>query len=221
MIPSGNGVSRLEQIWRQDAHQNLTAWGLQKPQPLILTMAEEVSEMADALELDDVEGGRGVELLVELRDLGNEIRDYLEQNAEDEEGNPLAPADRTPIHAPIDEPGELIAELDDLMPLGYQLQARILADYGELRRFQQPAQQAPRDVEERQGSSENPWDELDDDELMDAREELVSRLEAGHGQHESVKNVLSSHDLDEQEQEEIRQMAERNFPDAGEGGDAQ
>lgn len=179
MIPSGEGISRIELLWRQKAQQNLTAWGLQRPQPLVLAIAEEVAEMADAFDLSDVDernpgDDRGAELLLALRELGFEIRDYLEESSEDDEGNPLPPADREPIEVPIDEPGQLLAELDDVVPLGYQLQARMLADYGELRRFpngnatqtprsRETAPQPEEGVEERE-EGENPWDGLDEGE---------------------------------------------------------
>lgn len=138
MTPASDGLSRLELVWRQRAQQNLQRWGLQETAPLVLAMAEEVGEMADAFELDVIpRDDRGAELLVELRDLAFEIRDYLEDVAEDDDGNPLPPAERDSIDVLLNHPEELIAELDDLMPLGYQLQSRVLADYGDLRAWQQ------------------------------------------------------------------------------------
>lgn len=179
MTPTGDGLSRLELAWRQRAQQNLQRWGLQTPPAIILSMGEEVAEMAQTLDLDEVDGDdRGAELLRELVTLGLEIQDYLEETSEDDDGNPLPPTERPEIDAPVDDPAALLNELDDLVPFGYQLQSRMLADYGDVRRFQDgprahpqnrpqqpPAeQQAPREPEQRDsGEPENAWNELDGD----------------------------------------------------------
>lgn len=174
MTPSGDGLSRMELFWRQRAQQNLQQWGLQDPQPTVLAMAEEVAEMAETFDLDpevgpDAYRDPGAKLLVRLVVLGNEIRDYLDESAKDDEGNPLPPKDRPEIDVDVEEPPQLIAELDDLMALGYQLQSRMLADYGELRQFGQPQQrrrpmtEAPPEAEQADEEPENPWDDVEAD----------------------------------------------------------
>lgn len=119
----------LAKRWGDRAESNIEHWGNQAPATLFLAMIEEMGEIAQELERTQAPGSpdetpsNGRLLIAAMAALGRRTRRYLEANFEDPAGKTTAePAiDGTDIIAHVSDPVAIQDELDDLMPLGWQL----------------------------------------------------------------------------------------------------
>jgi len=117
--------------WGAQADQNIDKWGDQSPATLLLAMVEELGEIADELDHQtdypddaDPEATKAKHILREMAALGELTRAYLESNFE-ADGAPKPESDReafrSQLAGPIADADPVQDELDDLMPLGFQL----------------------------------------------------------------------------------------------------
>jgi len=109
------------------AESNIEKWGNQTPTVLLLALAEEVGEIADAImeshekpEGDRYASNLAYSRLADVRDAGFESREFLESTFEDETGNPL-PDDEVPELLKTTSPMEVLDEVKDAAPLVFQL----------------------------------------------------------------------------------------------------
>lgn len=128
--------------WKQDARENIRKWGEQDPDALILAMGEELGELsgnilAESEYPDGYRAEQGRDLIRRIRDLGDDIQEFLETVSEDDGGEPIPPEDRPNYLTPRDHTGSKLFrryandELDDLMALGFQFQWALDREDGE------------------------------------------------------------------------------------------
>lgn len=120
----------LGKRWGDHAEENIDRWGNQYPATLLLAMAEELGEIAQALlaqtDVGDVDAPgarRGRRLLHELAGHGIRTRAYLEETFEDPAGKPQTDPLITgrDIAGQSLDVGPVLEETDDLAPLLWQL----------------------------------------------------------------------------------------------------
>lgn len=116
------------QVWIAQAERNVDRWGNQSTPVLIMTLAEELAEIADAfLETaakPDHDAGPAAECyyrLAEVRKAGFGCRTSLQTLYEDDQGNPLPPEetpdlvtdyDREAVRDELDDAGALMHQID-------------------------------------------------------------------------------------------------------------
>lgn len=111
--------------WEKKAEGNIERWGNQPPKMLLLAMAEEMAEIADEL-LDDnglppnAYHSEAHSIINDIRTTGYVAREYLENQCEDENGNPLPPHERASISG-VANRERAIEETEDLAPLLFQM----------------------------------------------------------------------------------------------------
>lgn len=115
--------------WEQNAHTNVSKWGHQSADALVLAMAEELGELADEVlsacerDEDSPVASDGRDLIRKVADLGHEVQDHLE-HASERNGKPVPPDERPHYLYPTGNreyhQNMVKDELDDLMALGYQ-----------------------------------------------------------------------------------------------------
>lgn len=113
--------------WGPKAKENIEKWGDQTPAVLLLALAEEIGEVADEVLAtgekpfhDAMYFAEGVHLLSEVRDVGFQCRDFLEEHFEDADGAPLPEEEMPRIFHDLDE-DRVFDEVDDAAPLLFQL----------------------------------------------------------------------------------------------------
>lgn len=119
--------------WRDRAETNVENWGDQGVATLFLAMVEELGEVAEVLERRDIPADaastdvqQARALICDMTSLGIRTRDYLEATFEDDDGQPLPESEREArreaiLDGGVSDPDGVQGELDDLMPLGFQL----------------------------------------------------------------------------------------------------
>jgi regulator of RNase E activity RraB len=117
--------ARLAHRWGNSAEENIQKWGNQPPKELLLAMAEEMAEIADEL-LDDnglppnAYESEAHTILNDIRTVGYWAREHLEENYENDDGEPLPGAERPDLTG-VANPEAAKEETEDLAPLLFQL----------------------------------------------------------------------------------------------------
>jgi len=115
----------LGKRWGRQAEENIEKWGNQRPKGLLLAMAEEMAEIADALLNDNglppnAYQSEAHSILNDIRTTGYCAREFLEERCEDEQGDPLALEERPDLSGVADTQAAT-EETEDLAPLLFQL----------------------------------------------------------------------------------------------------
>ena len=122
----------LAKRWGDNAETNIEKWGNQPPEILLLALIEEVGEVADEIIKQTPEPHpdntaetpfEGMELLHEMRELGFDVRDFLESEYPEPagEGEHQKTSSHPIVGGEIQDSEAVQSEIDDLMPLGWQL----------------------------------------------------------------------------------------------------
>lgn len=118
--------------WQEKAEQNVEKWGVQRPEDVILAIIEETAEIVDEITMQT---GTPVDqtpteahlhgYLLDIAATGRNLREWLENNYEDKDGEPLPPDERPQILDNPKHPGPILEEVDDLGPLVLQLEQSV------------------------------------------------------------------------------------------------
>ena len=115
----------LGKRWGDRGEKNIEKWGNQRPKGLLLAMAEEMAEIADELLEDNglppnAYQDRENSILNDIRTTGYVAREFLEEQCEDENGDPLPLSERPELSGVADVKAAR-EETEDLAPLLFQM----------------------------------------------------------------------------------------------------
>jgi len=115
----------LGKRWGDRAEENIENWGNQPAKMLLLAMAEEMAEVADELLEREALPPNAYQseahsILNDIRTTGYWAREYLEEQCENEQGDPLPPEERASISG-VANPKQARDETEDIAPLCWQL----------------------------------------------------------------------------------------------------